>query len=411
MPGNNYAPTAALIAGADLSRWRGETLFSRGSSVIGLPNWGSPGDGLFKDVLTALNGRGEHVSFGQRADQAVKTWSAGATMTVRINDDDLVEWVCSDEFTLQAGAELIPLGFSVGSYPSVASGVSWVVTAPNNWVRGPLGLVEAKLIMDPSGTSTAVFATAHGEHQDVVTLLRASGYTPATDEDAPTFDSIQYLDNVEASIGNDETVWSLNETGHVVISCASTSSTNDITWLSDSFREWLGFTGLESEVRNFPDGYSSLTATYPHAGVIVSELEQYNPGVTRDGVAVQVGRNFYPVQRGDYPTLAISFYLRGPAACEDEQITEFHERWVPEVPQGGVVTLYQEWGDPRRALRNFRISPATVPYSRSRTSERNGERGRLICRLVPGTTSYQADWQSRVTVEARYSMALQIVED
>lgn len=409
MPDNNLSPTIALVAGADLSPWRGLDVFKRFATFITLPAWASPGDGLFADLLTALNGRGEHLSLGQRADALVAAWSPTDSMSITINADDLVEISSTVQFELSAGPETVPLGFVSGaSYLAALVGSDWVVTAPSEWVRGPLDTVEAKIFLDPLGVAFPISAVAEGYHQDVVTLLRSSGVTPETDEDAPTDESLQYLDN--DGMGDDDTTWSLDEDGRVVISWTSTSSSFDPDWLDDSFREWLGFTGLEAPVR-FGATYSTLTGTYLPAGVVVTELAEFTPGVARDGEAVQVGRDFYPLRRGDYPTLSFSTYLRGPAACGDDQITHFHERFVGEVPQGGRFNLYQQWGDPRRALRDFRVGAAQDAYSLSRTSELDGRRGRLVARLIPGVDNYRADWPNRITMEARYAFDLQIVED
>lgn len=419
MPALNYEPTAALVAGCDLGRdgWRGASVIRRFVTTATLPTWAAPGDGLFDDFLTALNGRGEHLSLGQRADAQVKTWDPLASMTITIDAEDRVLIDCTDRFNMQLNAgtpAAVALGFqTLTTYSSVVGGSGWILQAPAEWTRGNIEeTVELVFIMDPLGTPTPLTVTASGFHQDVPTLLRSSGTTPTSDEDEAPFESLQYVDNEAFSV--DDYNWIMTDDGRVLISWGTLSTGFDPDWQNDELKLWLGFTGAETV--QVGSDFRYIKATRPPACVIIPDsLGTHSPGINRDGVAVAVGRQFYPVSRGDYPAVSISMYLRGPATADD-QITHFHERFLPEVPQGGRINLYYSWGDPRRALRTHKTSPGGVvvgeeAYSLSRNSEFDGERGRLVGRLVPGVTSYRAEWTARVTTEARYSLEIQTVED
>ena len=414
MPALNYEPTAALVAGCDLGRdgWRGSAVIRRFVTTASLPAWAAPGDGLFDDFLTALNGRGEHLSLGQRCDAAAKTWNASAVMTVGIDEDDRVEFDCNFRFDLAVtSSPAEALGFTQSTtYNSAPGGSGWVLSAPAEWVRGNVeGTVTLDLTMDPTGTPTVVSVTAKGYHQDVVTLLRSSGATPTSDEDEAPFPSLQHMDCDAFSV--DDYNWIMTDDGHVLLSWGTLSTAFDPDWQNDELKLFLGFTG--DETVQIGSDFRYVKAERPPASVIIPDsLGTHNPGINRDGSAVQVGRQFYPVNRGDYPAVAISFYLRGPAT-QDDQITHWHERFLPEVPQGGRLNLYYSWGDPRRALRVYKTSttPTEEPYSLSRNSEFDGERGRLVGRLVPGVSSYRADWTGDVTTEARFALEIQTVED
>lgn len=412
MPALNYEPTACFVAGADLSPWRGEGIIRRFVTTASLPAWASPGDGLFDDFLAALNGRGEHLSLGQRADAAVKTWSPTDDMIIYIDDEDRVLLDCTARFDLDLNNTASEaLGFDFGTtYNSTPGGTGWILQAPNEWTRGNIeSTVSFDLTMDPTGTPVVVTVDAVGHHQDVVTLLRSSGATPTSDEDEPAFNSLQYMDN--AAFAVDDYNWLMTDDGYVMLSWGTLSATFDPNWQNDELRQYLGFTGDETVQAGADHRY--VKATYPPAWVLLPDsLAEYRPGVNRDGVAVQVGRQFYPVNRGDYPAISVGFYLRGPAT-QDDQITHFHERFIPLVPQGGRLTLYRSWGDPRRAKREHTASTVTgeEPYTLTRNAEFDGERGRFVGRLVPGVGSYRADWTADVTVEARYAFEIQVVED
>ena len=66
------------------------------------------------------------------------------------------------------------------------------------------------------------------------------------------------------------------------------------------------------------------------------------------------------------------------------------------------MTLYQDWGDYRRAVRtadtsNPAVAPRVAPYSTLYTSQQDGAYGRLLCRRDPGDASvFDARWPDRI---------------
>ena len=170
-----------------------------------------------------------------------------------------------------------------------------------------------------------------------------------------------------------------DDDGHAFTSWPSSTGIAAPTWVDTDFRDRLGFSGNESAVT--VDGLTVLTADYPLPGLLVtSEQLQLPP---RD-VPVEDSSTLALVGGGYASTLwrrvrrwEASFYLDGPAAAS-AQHRHYVDRFLPYVSRGRPLTLYPEWGDPRRRLDPMSITASVDAYGLLYTSQDHGERGRII---------------------------------
>ncbi|MBU1429744.1 hypothetical protein KKF91_04185 [Myxococcota bacterium] len=409
MPSGSYAPNAALVAGVDLRPWAGQVILRRGTHEVLLPAWSLPGEGVFEDLIDALNGRGEYNSLGDRAQAALDIASPGEWINIWLSEADRVFIECSTTFQLNGAAESVPYGWPNTPspyYASMTGSGSWRLEAPEEWQRGAFeALNRLSIDLDPEGAKIGVLFGAGGVHQDVITSLRNSGNSPTDDEDGRGAVNLQALD----CIANAQTtiMWALDALGRVVISYST--SIEDIEWVAEGLRDLLGFTGLETpETVGF---YRKLTATYPPAPVLIIErLARAERSLLRDASTVRLSDGRYGfVHRGDHPRWALDFYLRGPATGRD-QVSLYLARFTPAAPAGFALNFYQEWGDPRRARRAHEVNVSQSAYSMTRTAERDGRRGRILGQRAPGDEEIAPAWSHDIQVETLIKLLLDELE-
>ena len=410
MPSQNYEPRAALVGDFDARTWAGVNVFDRGASVTLHAD-----SGVFEDALWFLNGR-MRTGSAAASEQALSVMltkagagAAGLTFTTGITEDDLVYVQADGPFDVAAYYADNALGFSETTLvASAIGGGLYRAVAQSDWTRGPITLSGAAgphlEINDASGSFDT--RTYHGKFSNVVEWLRTDALNDA-DEPSSVTDTLEYLDNTAngVSVGTATSItWGIDEDGHVFTSWPSSTGIAAPAWVDSDFRNRLGFTGSESAVT--ADGLTVLTAAYPLPGMLVTVEPLLMPprstGV-EDSTSVQLadGSHASTVWRTGR-RFDFELFLEGPASSL-AQHRHYVDRCLPYWTRGRRLTLYPEWGDPRRRLDPMSVNADTPAYSLLHTSQDHGERGRLRGFVAEGNpTARTMEWDpSRIRTRVR----------
>jgi hypothetical protein len=249
MPLNNPSPNFALLSSFNARTWSGVNVYDRGSNNITLPTF-AIGDGIYEDGISFLNGRGSDGGFS--TGDLIQAGSAfGTNWTITINSSDKVVISCDDSFKIRFKSGSDDLG--VGSSSFGAASTSF--TCPNDWTRGSNIKTASYEVVDSSDANSFTFNISSGlNSQDVVVAIRERGTTNDID-DLNSTNCLEVLDITANS--NDYIKWYVNDQGHV--ECMYYNTVADITWVSTTFRDRLGFSGSES-----PSGTTIKTITADH---------------------------------------------------------------------------------------------------------------------------------------------------
>ena len=398
MPNPIFAPRGAIAAEFDARQWAGSVLYTRNSGAITVA--APAGWGVFGDVLDLLTGRGsgappavDTTNLANRAAAATST-----TVAASITPDDRISlrFTGGTSVVLAAGAGNALWGFDPAGQVSVADGLgNQLLTAPSTWTRGNQVLAGIQLTRGgSSGSAPKSGITVHS----LLDSLRDWGSADADDLN-PT-GNLSALD-FTASGGSAEVRWGVNADGHVFCSRA-TPSYSDVSWVSTSFRDALGFTGIETEVVVSARGVT--TATYPCPGLLTPSrpFDRVTRGSTwLGGASLASNGGAYVTTWLERLPYNVEWYLDGPADRIDRQ-DHYIRAVLPAMPPGARVTLYQDWGDYRRSIRtadtcNPATAPRPAPYSLLYTSQQDGAYGRLLCRRDPADQSaFLAAWPDRI---------------
>lgn len=397
MPNPLYAPRGALAASFDARQWAGVVLYTRNSGAITVT--GPSGWGVFGDVLDLLTGRGsgpepavDTVNLANRAEAVT-----GTPVVASITADDRVRLVFTGATSVVLGpsANNAQWGFDpAGQVSTAGPGTTQVLTGVSDWTRGNVTLAGIPLTRGAnSGDAPKSGITVHS----LLDSLRSWGSADADDLN-PT-GNLSALDFTAA--GGAEVRWGVTADGHVFCSRV-VSGYSDVAWVSTSFRDALGFTGLETEVVS--SGYGTTTATYPCPGLITPSraFDRVTRGSTWvGGASLASNGGAYSTTVLDRLPYSAEWYLDGPADRIDRQ-DHYIRAVLPAMPPGARVTLYQDWSDYRRSVRtadtsNPATAPRVAPYSVLYTSQQDGAYGRLLCRRDPADPSaFLAAWPDRI---------------
>ncbi|MDP3908845.1 MAG: hypothetical protein Q8Q14_00500 [Gemmatimonadales bacterium] len=363
----------------DARPWSGVQVVTVAATPVTLPAYGT-GEGVFGDAMEFLNGRGSRdddfggggISGQTLALLAQNGWTGAATVfTAGIDDDDRV-WLESslEDFALDAAAGNAFLGFPAGGTGNVGGGAPFRHTASAEWTRG--NITNIGLVVNPAGAG-ANYPIYVSRAQSVVTFVRNQNEGDADALNPPG--NLERL--IQEAIGGAYTLrLGIDDNGHAYMAWP-TGLIATVTWDSASFRDRLGFAG--DEAIGAIGATEVLTATHPLPGLHVAPagLEFMNPGVIDDSVAARLTSGAYVSNRVAFvPQWQLGFRLTGSADA-----TDLHRHWFDQVLRyvwpGAPVTLYQHWGDPRRALMSHQVTADQPGYDLLYTSERNGYQGRL----------------------------------
>ncbi len=394
MAGSAFHPPIALMGPFDARTWSGATVFTVAAAPVALPTYGT-GEGYFDDVLQFLNSygsRGVAASLQHLGGLIDDAWTGGANaFTVTISAADRVV-LTSDtiDFAITASTNLSQLGFTSSTYAAVGGGAPFIRTAETDWTRGVLQPMS--ITIDPAGAGAA-YTVITRHVQSVPTLIRSAAEGDADGVSAAATGCLERHIQDDLTLppyraGLTDSTFAEGP-GRVFISYAAAAAPAP-AWSSATFAARLGFRGDEAEQSSGTTGW--VVATYPCPGVLVSQRGLAGPIVPipfeEGSTARQTNGVIASNKVGDFWKYEIAIEVPGPAysgapvATGEDLEKHLVHKVLKYMPRGEPLTLYQQWGDPRRRLITSDVTStgSTVAYSTLYTSERNGDIGRLRMR-------------------------------
>ena len=371
MPLNNPSPNFALLSSFNARTWSGVNVYRRGSNNITLPTF-AIGEGIYEDGISFLNGRGSDGGFS--TGDLIQAGSAfGTNWTITINSSDKVVISCDDSFKIRFKSGLDDLG--VGSSSFGAASTSF--TCPNDWTRGSNIKTASYEIVDSSDANSFTFNISSGlNSQDVVVAIRERGTTNDID-DVNSTNCLEALDITANS--NDFIKWYINDQGHV--ECMYKNTVADITWVSTTFRDRLGFSGSETTSGTT---IKTITADHPLPGSLFPSRPYQRHHLQTDTITQarrKIGGGYTSNFVGSYIQSILDFDLDA-LLDEKDLYRHFTNDFVGYIPSGERINFYQGWGDSRRALITSDIDVSQPAYDLLYTSEDNGDQGRIRASIV-----------------------------
>lgn len=364
--------------------------------------------GVYLDVVHFLNGYGSAVAF----DADLAAWDVSIALT----EEDRIQIVNDNaalKVTLTASADNAWWGLPVEGFEIENGGGT--LTGTQEWRRGLVwnghATIPPRLAFTVEGEVGTFYAPAEtGFLQSIITGLREWGEVGGPDDTTAT--PLETLDNDENDNLGRGYRWFVTDDGHVGWCGTSPAAGAGITWLNLDFMRRLGFTGLE-QVRDDGDGFFYAIADNPCPGLLIPSrpLARQTAIQDEESSTLRLTDGSYASSWiGSYLGYEIEFILDGPDGAVD-----LHRHWLDMrrlyLHAGEPVTLYQSWGDPRRALHPSQVDVEQPAYDLSYTSERAGYRGRILCRLHPSSTETRVEWESQIRNRARITLRLTVRED
>lgn len=371
MPLNNPSPNFALLSSFNARTWSGINVYDRGSNNITLPTF-AIGEGIYEDGVSFLNGRGSDGGFS--TGDLIQAGSAfGTNWSVTINSSDKVVISCDDSFKIRFKSGSDDLG--VGSSSFGAASTSF--TCPNDWTRGSNIKTAGYEIVDSSDANSFTFNISSGlNSQDIVVAIRERGTTNDID-DVNSTNCLEVLDITANS--NDYIKWYINDQGHV--ECMYYNTVADITWVSTTFRDRLGFSGSETTSGTV---IKTITADHPLPGSLFPSRPYQRHHLQTDTITQarrKIGGGYTSNFVGSYIQSILDFDLDA-LLDEKDLYRHFTNNFVGYIPSGERINFYQGWGDTRRALITSDIDISQPAYDLLYTSEDNGDQGRIRASVV-----------------------------
>lgn len=412
MPRNNaWSLRFALAAGVDARSFdgtplAGEPLFKRAvdGDPVSMPEW-DDGEGIYSDIVAFLNGFSTHNGLDF------------ADLSFNIDENDRVTITNSGEhtYTLIGGANNAWWGLPTGANIVIAPGATY--TAPDEWRRGLVtngaGANPPALQFVETAVGLVQTPATYGLIQDIRVSLRARGDVGDVDDTGAT--TLEALDNAVYDPDDSSCRWFVTDEGRV--GWTSTATEDAIIWLSSAFRDMLGFSGNEAVTRFAPPpggGFESgicygqiADKPCPLIFIPMRPMIRQVHGADQIGDALRLadGR-FSSAHTGTYPKQRIEFWVEGP---QDVGGVDYHRHWIrfrSLTPRGWPVTLYQDWGDSRRALGIESLTDAQDAYDLTYTSQRNGLYGRVVGYVHPDTEDPLVDYDGFFRIKARASFVI-----
>lgn len=407
MPDSRRASRFALAAAFDATPWSGADVLERGDGdPVALPTYAA-GEGVYLDGLHFLHGFAQSVGMVDDLDTV--------DLAIELRDDDRLVITNNDpdnDATLGGSADNAWFGMPTVNTLIAKDGGQLVGSA--DWRRGLLtnGLTTTPPRLVIAIDASIVRAPAlKAIIQDVRVAMRTRGdLTDLDDTGVPTLEGLDNGTNDSMAQGFR---WAVDDDGHVVASGTAEAAFEGITWLSTTFRDRLGFDGTEvvqtTAAGGLGGGFSngdmySLRANRPFPGLIIPSrpLAAQPPLLEEFGAQTRLISGLFATSHvGTYRGYRLEWVLDGP----DGQV-DLHEHWQDMrehyLRAGEPVTVYQNWGDSRRALHPQRVTVDRVAHDLLYTAERAGYRGRLLCRLHPeGADQTAIEWEGKLRQRAR----------
>ena len=398
---NNPAPNFALSCSFNAREWASVPIYLRGISTITLPAFNSDASsGIYEDAITFLNGRGSYFIgtptgsldlVSQLEDQV----PFGANWQVDLKSDDKISISVDAPHNFKiwkdSGDDFLGVN---GTLSAVLVGSRYVVDL-DNWTRGNCG--ASYIIRDLVLGANHTWLDPDSIVQDcIVYLRRARGESDSDDTTSITEPSLESLDTAHQGR------WYINSEGHVV-TCYLTSL-GHITWTSTTFRDRLGFDGLETRVTS--GLYSVLTANnpipcslYPTRPIEGAYYKVEQVAQSRRKISGGYVSNFI----GSYLQSTITYFVDGLLDTTD-LTRHFTDEFLTYATNGSRVNYYQGVGDSRRS--KSIVEGGGVDYSKLYTTEDNGYQGRIRGNLI-SSNNYAMQYPSRLRRRIRIEQTLE----
>ena len=370
---------SAILLPFNARAWSGTAVYQRASNQIILPTFAARGDGIYRDVLDFLNGRGTEASAEALPVDLAAAWTGAGTITISIDPTigHIVLESDTEDFAILSHASNAWLGLSVDGHPEVGGSAPFRRVAPLPFQIGPY--VNLSLGIDPAAAASFTVGTTR-YWPDVVTALRERGSADADDRNAT-----ECLEEIDAAaISHDSVRWFLDEDLHI-ITAGRTGSVDTITWLDTTFRDRLGFSGLETiQAAGLVD---YLRADYPMPGAILypEGYDDYDLGYEQDASGKNLSAGgATSLKVAERWTISGSGVIYGPDRGGD-LTRHWRRRVMPYMGPGRQGTFYPVWGDPRRFLEPGEVTADQVAHDLVYTTWLDGYRGRVEGHLSVGT--------------------------
>tara|TARA_R100000773_G_scaffold19682_2_gene17654 strand:+ start:173 stop:1381 length:1209 start_codon:yes stop_codon:yes gene_type:complete len=378
MPLNNPSPNFALLSAFNARTWSNVNVFDRGSNNVTLPTFAT-GEGIYDDAISFLNGRGSESGIAM-SDllQATAPSGFGTTWSITINSSDKVVISCDDQFQVQFKSGSDVLGVGSSSFSTLATSF----TCPNDWTRGSQIGQSTYRFLDSTGSTAFSFTIQGGLNaQDLIVAIRERGTVNDVD-DVNSANCLEKLD-INANTASTYIKWYINDDGHV--ECMYSNTLSDVSWVSTTFRDRLGFSGNETPSSGT---IKKLTAEYPLPGTLYPSRPYQDHHMQTQTVSQsrrKIGGGYASNFIGSYVQSILLFDLDA-LLDEVDLYRHFTNNFISYIGSGERITFYQNVGDSRRSLITSGINLSQPAFDLLFTSEDNGNTGRIRCSLVDSNT-------------------------
>lgn len=395
MPSFDTSPNFMLMSDFDARNFT-STLYTRAGSNIALDVNGRV---IFDDPILFLNGN------GQSSTKSLKYYleaDKGGTWTISINPSDKIVWskdtsesmdidtylggdlwgLENDHIVMNATSVIFPNDFARGNL---------ILWASNNSLYGRITYTNA------SSVSPSIYPT-FPVAQNMMSLLRER-----------IGDEIYCLQSVEEALFSDYVQWVLRDDGRVmqIVNYPSNNNLINFAWVDTTFRDRLGFNGLEEWQTLY--GRKVLIANNVMPGILAPSRPYADHHLAFDRVSDlrrkgdgSFGSNF----KGNFVKSILNFHLDGLADSQDDYM-RFAFDLGAYIYQGSKVTLVQEVGESRLNRRTSEITSSNPAYSLTHTSELNGLHG-----MIRGTVlSFTNDLPFENRIMRRIPISMEIAHD
>jgi len=396
MPSFDTSPNFMLMSDFDARNFT-STLYTRAGSNVAL---NANGRVVFDDPVYFLNGR------GQASNKSLKYYleaDKGGTWTISINSSDRIVWAKDTSESMDINCD-----FGGGAIWGLdddyleMSGTS--ATFQSDWQRGNLifwsvGTANyGRISYSNSSTSYPTYYPTYPVAQDMISLLSVRSGNNA-----------YCLQSAEEALFGDYVQWVLRDDGRVMQIVNYVANANLITfaWSDIAFRDRLGFSGLESWYSLY--GRRVMIADNVMPGVLAPSrpIEDHHLAFDRVSDIRRKGNGTYGANfKGNFVKSSLRFYLDGIADIQDD-----YKRFAFDLGDyfyiGAKVSLVQEVGESRLALRTTQINSSNPAYSLTHTSESNGMHG-----IITGTiTQMSSDLPFENRIMRRIPITMEISHD
>lgn len=348
-------PVPLLVGGMDMRAWAGQKVATIGGVDVFVAASVEDDDLDVDDVETALNGRGAApgCSLGALLDAAV----AGSGVTVGIDGDNRA-YIESDteDFAIIDTAVSRAAGWPAGA-AAVGGGAPYRQTAPGPWHLGEVYGGATGLSIDLSFTGVVSVAPRHWWPNFIV-ALRERGSDDADDRlptqafEQTAHDAITAEYSFKAGLVDGRTKLGWDVSGDV---------TPDIVWVSTTFRNALGFNGIEEVVTTGDVATVHAARLHPNVQPLYDGLQDLSVGAYLPGDGMEADDGSTDSNgRGRLGRLGLRAWVGGHGHQYD---TIRHWIWRVRPDAGRPLSLYMAGTcDPRRNLDPYLVTAETAAH-------------------------------------------------